>query len=169
MENSKRVAKSPNACLISLFFSGAPEASVLSNTDTFFTSLLSKQHQTNLYVTSGSISVSEKSKQTRAGLQYVQTVKFTLPSTDELRATRIDQFKRVKFIGVQLTDKSVLFFGRNDIHQNTKPKVSVSSNEKLTAVEYQQTSMFPLSFLVHESFTFQDGMQFIFQDGSSFN
>lgn len=169
MDNSKRVAKSPNTCQISLFFTGAPEASVLSNTDTFFTSLLSKDHQADLYVTSGSINISEKTKQTRAGLQYIQTVKFSLPSTDELRATRIDQFRKVKFIGVQLTDNRVLFFGRNDVKQNTKPRVSVSSNEKLTAVQYEQTSMYPLSFLVQEVFTFQDGIQFIFQDGSSFN
>lgn len=169
MDNSQRVGHSPNACLISLFFSGIPEASVLENTDRFFTSLLEQDFKDDLYVTSGSIEVSEKSTQTRSGLTYTQTVKFSLPSSDELRAKRIAQFKKVKFIGIQLTNKRSLFFGRNDVFQNTKPKVSISSNEKLTSVQFEQTSIAPLGFLITEVFSFQDGLQFVFQDGSSFN
>lgn len=169
MELLKKVATSPNACQISLFFSGQPSPSSLSSTDIFFASELSADHEADVYVSSGSVKVREASKQTRAGLQYHQTVTFALPTNDGLRAQRIEQFKRVRFLAIKLSDDRQLFFGRNDASQNTKPKIEIISDEKLTQIQYKQISIAPLSFLINEVFTFQDGIQFLFQDGVSFN
>lgn len=169
MDTLQKAAFSPNNCFISLFFSGEPKASALPNTDAFFTSILSPDHEADVYVTSGTIELNERSSESRSGVKYIQTLKFTLPTNDDLRASRLHQFKKVKFIAITLTNKKQLFFGRNDVKQNTKPKVSIASNEKLTTVQYQITSMVPAGFLLQETFAFQDGMKFLFQDGSSFN
>lgn len=168
MDLSKRVASSPNACMVSLFFSGNPKPSTIINTDAFYASVLSKDDKANLYVSSGSVKVAEKSTNSRPGLHFTQTITFSLPTTDEFRAQRIHQFRKVKYLSIILSDKRQLFFGRNDIKQNTPPKISISSNEKLTQIQFQQKSIIPLGFLTEKVFTFQDGLQFLFQDGSSF-
>ncbi len=167
--NSKRVASSPNACFINLFFSGIPGPSSTVTDGNFYNTTLSDELKSDIYVSSGSVKIIETSKQGRSGLVYNQTVTFALPTADNLRAQRIDQFKKVKSLTITLSDGKQLFFGRNDVHQNTKPKLKIISDEKLTKIQFKQKSIAPLGFLVNEIYTFQDGIQFLFQDGSSFN
>lgn len=168
MDLSKKVASSPNACKVSLFFSGQPKTSSSSGNGAFFASVLPKDHQADLYVSSGSVKVKETTKTGRSGTRFHQSITFVLPTNDELRAQRINQFKKVKFLSIGLSDKKQLFFGRNDVKQNTPPKISITSDEKLTQIQFKQISITPLGFLIQEVFTFQDGLQFVFQDGSSF-
>lgn len=168
MEYFNKVQASPNACFVGLFFSGSPE--VMRSTDgKFYSSKLSPDHKADVYTTAGTIKISETGKDSRAGMVYTQTIEFIMPTTDNLRAVRIDQFKKTKFVSVTLTTGQTLFFGRNDVRQNTRPKVTISSTEKLTKIQFSQNSISPLAFLVEEIFTYQDGLKFIFQDGSSFN
>jgi hypothetical protein len=86
-----------------------------------------------------------------------------------LRGERIQEFFKVKFINVHLTNGKHLFFGRNDVAQNAKPEVQTSSNSKLTKIQYKQESIFPLGLTGQNTFIFQDGTPFLFQDGMSFN
>ena len=168
MDLSKKVAGAPNVCFVSLYFSGAPAAVSASEIGNFYNSELLEDDKTDLYVTSGSLKVRETGKQGRSGLPYTQQIVFVLPTNDELRAQRINQFKKVKFIAIKLTDGRSLFFGRNDLVQNTPPKIKITSDEKLSQIEFTQKSITPLGFLINDFFMFQDGIQFMFQDNSSF-
>ena len=161
---NEKVASSPNACKIGLFFSKQPLLP-----DDFFDTLITGASSEGIYLTSGSLKFTEVSKQGPSGIEFTQTIEFSLPTNDELRAKRIHQFIKVKFIAVKLTNGAVLFFGRNDIVQNTAPKIKINSSEKLTKIQYKQKSVFSAGFLKQNVFTFQDGTPFIFQDGTFFN
>src|SRR5690606_41671855 len=51
---------------------------------------------------------------------------------DSSRADRIAQLHKIKFITLNLSNGKALIIGRNDFYQNTKPKVSVESNHRIT-------------------------------------
>lgn len=163
-----RAANPPTACKISLYFSADVKPSTSEALGGFFSNVIASGEKQNLYTSSGSLSVSETGGDTEAGMLFSQKIKFTLPSTDALRAQRIDQFKKVKFLTIHLSNGAELLFGRNDAKQNTPPKVKVSSNDKITTVEYTSRSITPLGFVIQSNFVFQDAMMFIFQDGSEF-
>lgn len=160
----EKVTESPNACKIGLFFSA--DAVIPQN---FFDTIINIDQEEGIYLTSGSLKFKETSKESSGGISFTQTIEFSLPTTDELRSERLHKFIQVRFIAVKLTNGKVLFFGRNDIKQNTRPKIKISSNEKLTSIQYKQISMFALGFTDLHHFIFQDGTPFIFQDGLHFN
>ncbi|MFB9055046.1 hypothetical protein ACFFVB_18340 [Formosa undariae] len=169
IDNSKRVPASPTVCKIGLFFNAISTPSVSDALGRFFNVTLADAVEDELYVSSGSIQVKESSETTTQGTIYTQQVVFILPTTDAFRGERIDQFKRVKFLAIQLTNKSKFFFGDNDLYQNTPPKCKTSSDEKRTQITYTQKSTKSLGFIIQSNFAFQDGLQFVFQDGGAFN
>lgn len=158
----------PTACKIALYFNAAIKPEESEELGGFYATNVISGTEEQLYTSSGSVKFSEKGNETAAGMLYKQTLTFQLPTTDALRAQRIDQFKKVKFINLVFSNGAKLFFGRNDVDQNTKPKVTVSSDDKLTKIEFSQKNIVPLGFKVQSNFIFQDEMIFIFQDGTQF-
>lgn len=167
MALTTKVTKSPNVCKVALYTNGIPEASVAGDRS-FYN--ISEMHAdpSDFYTTPGTISISETSSESRAGTIYTQKITFALPTSDALRAQRIDQFHKVKFLEVTLTNGAKLIMGRNDIFQNAKPKVGTKSDEKLTQVEFSCRSIAPLPFKMQVNLLYQDDIIFIFQDGTEF-
>ena len=163
-----KIALSPTACKIALYFSAIVEPSTSESLGGIYSTDIISGTEEQLYSSSGSVSFREVGKETENGTIYTATLTFSLPTTDALRAQRIEQFKKVRYISLILSNGAKLFFGRNDIDQNTKPKVQISSDEKRTKIEFQQKNIAPLGFQIQSNFIFQDEMIFIFQDGSEF-
>lgn len=158
----------PTACKVALYFNATIKPEESEAYGGFYATNVISGTEEQLYTSSGSVKFSESGNQTAAGMIYSQTLTFRLPSTDELRAQRIDQFQNVKFINLIFSNGAKLFFGRNDVDQNTRPKVKIKSDDKLTTIEFSQKNIVPLGFKVQSNFIFQDEMIFIFQDGTQF-
>ena len=163
-----KVKLPPTACKVALYFNATIKPETIEEYGGFYATNVITGTEEQLYTSSGSLKFSESGNDTEAGMIYNQTLTFIIPSTDELRAQRIDQFKKVKFINLIFSNGAKLFFGRNDVDQNTKPKVKIKSDDKLTSIEFSQKNIVPLGFKVQSNFIFQDEMIFIFQDGTQF-
>lgn len=168
MDLSKKVSISPNACKVAIYTDGIPTAAVVQSLSSFFNIAHMNATPSQVYITSGSLRVAEKSKTTKNGVVYDQKITFRLPTSDELRAQRIHEFQKIKFLEITLSNKAKLLFGRNDYFQNAAPVIETTSSEKITEVSLSQQSISPLGFLIQNTFIYQDEIIFIFQDGSEF-
>ncbi|OBQ56085.1 hypothetical protein JJL45_05270 [Tamlana sp. s12] len=170
MNNSIKVATSPNACRVGLFFSAAYTPLIDSSLGRFFNVAITSGNEDALYTSSGSIKVSESGQYNKSigSMVYSQTLQFVLPTSDTFRAERIDQFRKVKFLAIELTNGERIFFGANDVDQNTAPKIKITSDEKLTQITFTQRSISPFGFLRDSVFVYEDDFLFLFQDGVNF-
>lgn len=96
------------------------------------------------YYSSGSFRFSEAAVTTIAGHPYSQTAIFSFPSNDPKRAQRIEKFLKIKFLEMKMTDGNSLIMGRNDIYQNTPPKISITSDQHRTEIKLETQSIQPV-------------------------
>lgn len=146
MDTALKVLVLPNICGVHIDASGTPTPTVNPSLQPFYNSLQLDGDPRPVYSSPGKVAMSERGRQTKSGMQYTQEVQLRFPSNDPLRAVRIEQFLKVKFISITLSTGMVLHFGRNDYYQNTRPQVGISSNEKTTTVTFQTKSIFTLGF-----------------------
>lgn len=142
-----RVKQSPNICSIELAFNGDLVPSTLTGWQPFFNNLGVDCDFTKTYVGLGSVSFNEDMEQTKSGELYKQKISIRLPSTDPLRAERLQLFKTAKYVKANLTNGLSIVIGRNDYHQNAKPKIAIKSNQKLSEIEFETVSIFPTGFI----------------------
>ncbi len=90
-------------------------------------------------------SFSENFNENRAGGYYSISCSFKSKNTNNKRAINLDQLKEVHYIGLVYADGTEMIIGRNDREQNSKPTLSISSNENFTEVSFSSNSIFPVA------------------------
>lgn len=102
------------------------------------------------------LSFNEEYVESRAGGHYEQTVQFRFRSNTSERALESEQLKKIKQIGLILSDGTEILIGRNDIVQNRKPNVSFASDLNFTEVKFSTKSIIPASIknLVQSGYSF---------------
>lgn len=143
---SERVHGNVTICGIEVDLSAQEFASGNFDVQPFYNSNLSESNFQKVYTSSGSIAFQETSEESVAGIAYTQNVTMKFPSFDNKRSQRIDELQSLKFISLKLNDGQSLLLGRNDFFQNTKPRIAVQSNQKVTVVSMVTQSVFPIGF-----------------------
>jgi hypothetical protein len=147
MNLAEKVPNLSNICGIALDFSAAPIPSYAEFGQPFYDSYLQSSEAQSVYFGKRSVSFTENIKESPAGDFWEIKVNIQFPNNDKDRVLRIEEFRKAKYILVQLTGGKVLIVGRNDFFQNTKPKVKIKNTEQLTAVEFTAISLAATGFL----------------------
>lgn len=146
MDISKKVLVLPNICGIEIDLTGTATPSIDTSLQPFYNSYVQDSTAKQAYMSPGKASFSEKGNNTEAGMIYETSLTLQFPNNDPLRVIRIQDYLKVKYIYIKLSNGMVLFFGRNDYYQNTKPKISVVNTNKKTTITYKMKSMFLTGF-----------------------
>ena len=143
---TEKVNLGPHICGLEVDLAAKEFAAGNFNLQPFYNSNLSNSDFNKVYTSTGSIRFRENSNESGVGVSYTQQVTMKFPSNDENRSQRIESLRSIKFISIKLSDDKKILIGRNDFFQNTKPKFSLSSNEKVTQVQFTTQSIFPVGF-----------------------
>ena len=95
-----------------------------------------------------SLSFNEEYEENRAGGYYTQIVQFKYRSNTDEHALEAEFLKKVKLIGLELSDGSELIIGRNDVAQNRKPTINFASDLNFTEVKFTCISILPTSIKI---------------------
>lgn len=144
---AEKVPHLKNICGIAIDLSAVPMPSSSEGSQKFFDSFLTSSAAQSVYFGKRSVSFSETSKDSPAGTSWEIKASITFPNSDKNRALRIEEFRKAKFLIVQLSGGNALLLGRNDYFQNAAPQIKIKSDEQLTTVEFMVTSMMPTGFL----------------------
>ena len=144
---AEKVPHLKNICGIAIDLSAVPVPSVSESGQPFYDSYLSSSAAQSVYFGKRSVSFSETSKESAAGTSWEIKASITFPNSDKNRALRIEEFRKAKFLIVQLSGGNALLVGRNDYSQNTAPVIKIKSDEQLTTVEFIVTSIMPTGLL----------------------
>ena len=154
MDLDKKVLVLPNICGVEIDLSAVATPSLEPSLQSFYNTIVQESNSKKTYTTPSRIKISETSKPARPGQEFEYKLQLQFPSNDPLRANRIRDYLKVKYIYVKLSTGMVFFFGRNDYYQNATPLVTHKSNEKTTQVIYSSKGIMPLGF-TNGSFDFQ--------------
>jgi len=143
---TERVFNNPHICGIELDVSAKEFAAGNLDTQPFYNTNVSDANFKKVYYSIGSAKFSESSSESRRGVVYTQKIKLKFPSNDKFRSQRLEELRQAKFISIKFSTDQKVILGRNDFFQNTKPRVKVSSDEKVTQLEFVTTSLFPVGF-----------------------
>jgi hypothetical protein len=143
---SERVYSNPHICGIQLDVSAKEFAAGNLDTQPFYNTNITEGAFKEVYYSIGSARFSETSSESASGILYTQKVAIKFPSNDKYRSKRLEELRSAKFLAVKFSNNNKLILGRNDFFQNTRPKVTVSSNEKVTQVNFETVSVFPSGF-----------------------
>lgn len=146
MNLANKVLVLPNICGIEIDLSSILKPTIQPSLQPFFNTYIQNSQPIPVYTTPSKISFEETAEDTRAGMLYKQKLSLRFPSNDPLRALRISQYLKAKYLYIKLNNNMVFFMGRNDFFQNTPIKSSMQSNEKTTSITYTNESMFPTGF-----------------------
>ncbi|MFD2824780.1 hypothetical protein ACFS5M_13945 [Lacinutrix iliipiscaria] len=159
MDISKKVLVLPNICGVEIDITGQATPSLGTSLQPFYNSYVQNSTTKQAYFTPSKVKLTETGKTTAAGILYTQKLEFKFPSNDPLRAMRIKDYCKVKYIYIKMSNGLVFFFGRNDIYQNSSPKISIVSTNKTTTITYTTHSIFTLGF-TNGSFDFELSEEF---------
>lgn len=146
MDLNSKVLVLPNICGIEIDLSASIQPTLNPSLQSFYNTYVQNSAAQPVYFTPSKARLSESGEQTRAGLLFTQTLMFQFPSNDPLRAKRIADYLKVKYVYIKLNSGMVFFFGRNDYNQNSEPKAKIASTEKTTQITYTCKSMLSLGF-----------------------
>jgi len=146
-----RVLSNIHACGIELVFEGDVVPSNITGWQPFYNSFFENATFEKAYASLSSIFFSEESIQGPAGTYYKQKATWRFPEHDANRSERIALIHLIKFIKFKFTSGLDLIVGRNDVFQNSKPIIKVSSDGQLCVVEVETTSIFPSGFTPNPS------------------
>lgn len=148
MELQEKVKSLPHVCGIELDFDGQLIPSAGEELINFYNSYPSNNEFVKAYFGLKTVRFKESSVDTRSGVYFNQGLVIQFPSNDVNRSSRLDLFKKVKFIKIKLTNNTEMVFGRNDYFQNKKPEVKIESDLNISKVTFSTKSIFPLGFLI---------------------
>ena len=97
-----------------------------------------------------SVSFTEESDESNAGLSWKQSLSIRFPVTDERRAYRLATIHKVRFIKIKFSNDKSLIMGRNDFAQNARPKIQSKTTEHLAEVQFQTVSIEPAGYTSFE-------------------
>lgn len=146
MDISNKVLVLPNICGIEIDLTGNAIPAIGSSHQPFYNTYVQDSTAKQAYMSPSKGRLSEKGNNTDAGMLYEHSLTLQFPNNDPLRIIRIQEYLKVKYIYIKLSNGMVLFFGRNDYYQNAKPRISLSSTNKTTVITYKMKSIFPLGF-----------------------
>ena len=146
MELLDKVLTRTFICGIELSFGAAAVPSAIPGWQVFHNSTFTDNDFDKAYGSKSSFDFGEETVQGPAGTSYKQKVTFRFPVTDHKRAERIALLQKVKFVKLKLSTGLDIVIGRNDYFQNTKPVVTIKTNEHLCEVEVSSQSIFPSGF-----------------------
>ena len=106
------------------------------------TVLLEAAYQ-NVYASLSAISFIQKSSDSRSGRSYTQQLQFQFPNGDTFMADRIEEIQQARYMIMKLTNQELMIIGRNDLDQNTRPKITTESNTRTTQVTFECISISP--------------------------
>ena len=144
---AEKVPYLKNICGIAIDLSAVPVPSSSEGTQKFFDSYLTSSAAQTVYFGKRSVSFSEVSKESPAGIFFEIKASITFPNSDNNRSLRIEEFRKAKFLIVQLSGGNTLLLGRNDYNQNAAPVIKIKSDEQLTTVEFICNSIAPTGLL----------------------
>lgn len=153
MDLTSKVLVLPNICGIEIDLSASLQPTPQDSLQSFYNTIVQNSTAQPIYFSPSKARLGESAESSRSGMVYTQTLQLEFPSNDPVRANRIADYLKVKYVYIKLSTEMVIFFGRNDYNQNSEPKVKMSSNEKTTRVTYTTKSMFPIGF-TNGSFNF---------------
>lgn len=142
-----RRAKAPNICGIQLDFGGTLIPSNIVGFQPFFNSVAQNAQFQNIYHGKSTVSFSEESSKSAAGISWKQKIVFRFPVTDSMRATTLSNLHKIKSVKIELTNGLFLVIGRNDFFQNKRPDIAITANEKMAALEISSLSISPAGFI----------------------
>ena len=143
MEVLNRVKVNPTICGVELAFRGSLSPSNIPGWQPFYNSLMKDTDFAETYMALGSVSFGEESNESAAGVSYSQKVLIRFPTMDKSRATRMDLMHQVRFVKLNLSNGLNIVVGRNDVAQNSKPKITTKSNHQMAEVTFETVSIFP--------------------------
>tara|TARA_R100000306_G_C4372441_1_gene140560 strand:+ start:483 stop:983 length:501 start_codon:yes stop_codon:yes gene_type:complete len=91
-----------------------------------------------------SVALAQEGKSTIAGMLYEQQLKLRFPNSDLLQSARIQEYQKVKFVYVKMSDGLVFFLGRNDYFQNAPIVSEIKNTPNIVEITYKTTSIFPI-------------------------
>lgn len=142
-----RVKVNPNICGVELAFNGALVPATIPDWQQFYNSIGFELDFAKIYVGLGSVNFEEESDESAAGISYRQKISIRFPSNDLNRSERLALMQKVRFVKLKLSNGLDLVIGRNDYHQNARPKIKIKTNAKLAEVVFETVSIFPAGFV----------------------
>lgn len=149
MQVLDKVRFSPNICGVELGFYGQLKPSAIPEWQQFYNSYMDNIDFTKTYIGLASVSFEEQSAESAAGISYKQKISIRFPSTDSKRSERLILMQRVRFLKLKLTNGLDLVIGRNDYHQNARPKIKTESNIKMGEITFETVSITPAGFVAN--------------------
>lgn len=156
---SDKVLVLPNICGIEIDATGTALPTQDLSLQPFYNTYVQNATPKEAYYSPSKVSFNEDGKEGRSGIIYTQKLVLQFPSNDPLRVMRLNEYLKAKYIYIKLSGGLVFYFGRNDYKQNSKPKVAVKSNTKITQITYTLQSYFSVGF-TNGSFDFNLSEQF---------
>lgn len=148
MELKDKVIHLPTICGIQIDVTAEYLPAAGSASQPFTNTFIAQSEAEEIYFGKGSVSFSEKGKDTVAGMRYEQKLRISIPNGDVASAERINGYRNAKFIYIKLSGGKVLLLGRNDYFQNTRLKISVTSNHSKTTITYSTSAITPTGIAV---------------------
>jgi len=149
MQLLEKVKVNPNICGVELSFSGELTAANIPDWQEFYNSSMIDTDFSKTHIGLGSVAFAEESQESPAGTSYKQSVSLRFPSTDGNRSERIALMDKVLFIKLKLTNGKDIVIGRNDIQQNSRPRIKIKTNIKTAEAEFETVSIFPSGFVAN--------------------
>lgn len=138
-------------CGIELCFNGDAVPSKIDGFQPFFNSIFIDSDFHKTYTSPVSINFDEENEDSKSGYYYKQKVTFRFPNSDKDRANRVDLMTQIKFVKIKQTNGLDIVVGRNDFYQNSAPKIKIKSNEDLTEVSVESSSIYPTGYTPNTS------------------
>lgn len=133
-----------NVCEIQLATSAVIKPAPFGSLQPFSNTYVETTAAKAVHFGKSSVALAQEGKTTKAGLLWEQTLKLRFPNGDLLQSARIQEYCKVKFIYVKMSEGLVFFFGRNDYFQNAPISVDIKNTPNIVEVSYTSSSIFPI-------------------------
>ena len=148
---SLRVKTLPGICGIAFSFDGNMIPSAIEGYQPFYNSLPDGSVFQEAYFGKASVSLEETSEESNAGISYTQVLQIRFPGSDKMRAQRIVDISKAKYIMVRLSTGLCIVLGRNDFEQNARPQVQAKLDHRLAQVQFTTFSIMPSGYTPNPS------------------
>ena len=141
LDLANKSAETPFICSLHYAKAGSSYSAIGEKgfTDTV---LLEAAYQ-DIYSSISTIRFSQKSTPSRSGDSFTQQVQFQFPNGDKEMAARLQEILQTRYMIMKLTNGELMIIGRNDIDQNTRPKITSENNTRTTQITFESVSIFP--------------------------
>ena len=135
-----KATQTPFIC--GLYYSKGDKSYAAVGSKGFTDTILLEEAYQDVYASLSAIRFSQKSSSSRSGDMYTQQLQFQFPNGDALMSDRIQEINQARYMILKLTNNELMIIGRNDLEQNTRPKITIENNTRTTQVTFECVSMF---------------------------